>query len=111
MKNNIINQIDESFVNNYNDIKKYQLNFNIILSKLDMPLFETYNDFCINIRNNAIDKIKKEKIKKLDLDTNFFSEIIGKTLRVKIKKNRNYEKKLMEYFNDYTLIDFLKNDN
>jgi len=104
MDKNIIKQLDISFVDNYDDIKKYQDNFNLILSKLDLTEFKSYNEFCKDIRNIAILKLKEDQQK----TDNFFSEVIGKTLREKIIKNKNYEKKLMNYFNDYTLINYLK---
>jgi len=106
----ILDKMDENFVDNYEDLMKYKNNFNNILHKLGFIGYDSYNNFCIDIRNVAKNRIIKEKIKYLDKDTTFFSEVINQTLRYKIKQNRSYEKKIMNYFDDDELIDIIKED-
>lgn len=108
--NKILDKMDDNFVDNYDDLMKYKNNFDDILHKFGFDGFESYNNFCINIREVAKVKIKKEKIKYLDKDTTFFSEVINETLRDKIKQNKSYEKKIMSYFGDEDIIDFMKGD-
>jgi len=111
MDNKIIKKLDDNFVENYDDIIEYKNNLNDILSKMGFIGFKSYNEFCVSIRNNAISKIKKDKIKYLSSDDTFFSEIMNKTLRDKIRKSRSYEKKILSYFNDYEIVDFIKNES
>ena len=107
-KNKIIKKLDDNFVEHYDDIIEYKNNMNDILYKIGLKGFNSYNEFCMYIRNNAILKIKKDKIKHINSDDNFFSEIMNKTLRDKIRRNRGYEKKILSYFSDSEIIDILK---
>ena len=59
--NDIIKKMDESFADNYEELIIYKKNFDNILNQIGFNGFKSYNDFCIDIRNNAIKKIKKEK--------------------------------------------------
>lgn len=108
--NKILDKMDENFVNNYKDLMKYKNNFDSILHKIGFDEFESYNKFCINIKDVAKTKIKKENIKYLHEDTTFFSEVINETLRDKIKQDKSYEKKIMTYFGDDEIIDYMKRD-
>jgi len=108
MNNNIINKMDNNFVDNYDDLLKYKNNIDNILHKMDFKGFDTYNEFCIFVRETAKNKIKNEKIKYLDSETTFFSEVINQTLRNKIKENKGYDKKIFTYFGDYEILDILK---
>lgn len=108
--NKILDKMDENFVDNYKDLMKYKNNFDNILHKFGFEEFESYNKFCINIKDVAKTKIRKEDIKYLDEDTTFFSEVINETLRDKIKQDKSYEKKIMTYFGDEEILDFIKGD-
>ena len=108
--NKIIDKMDHNFVDNYEDMIKYQQNLNEILYKMGFSGFDSYNDFCKILRKNALDKIKKEKIQYLDTDTDFFSLVINKTLRDKIRENKDYTDKLIIYFNDKNIVDIMKKD-
>lgn len=106
----IIEKMDNNFVENYEDLIKYKKNIDGILDKMGIEGFNSYNDFCIKIRKNAIDKIKNENINYLDSDTDFFSRVINKTLRDQIRSDKDYTGKLSEYFEDENLIEILKKD-
>lgn len=97
-KNEIINKLDNNFVNNYEDMIKYKNNLNDILLQMGFNKFKSYNEFCIYIRNNALEKLKERK--NYNLDNTFFSVIMNKSLKDKIKKDKNYNRKLNIYFND-----------
>jgi len=106
--NDIIKKMDESFADNYEELIIYKKNFDNILNQIGFNGFKSYNDFCIDIRNNAIKKIKKENINYIDSESKFFPRILNETLRNKIKKEKNYEKKIMKYFHDINVIKILK---
>lgn len=107
MNNNIIQKMDNNFVENYEDVIKYHKKLNDILNKMGFDGFESYNDFCKKIRNNAINKLKKDNKENLDLDTNFFSLIMNDLLRNKIKEDENYVDKLKIYFNIDNIDDII----
>ena len=58
----ILDKMDENFVDNYEDLMKYKNNFNNILHKLGFIGYDSYNNFCIDIRNVAKNRIIKEKV-------------------------------------------------
>jgi hypothetical protein len=94
--------IDNSFVDNYDTIVKYKDNFNEILRKMEINDYQSYNEFCYDIKDVIIDKISNNKI---TYSENYLSEIIVDTLKNKIKKDKNYKRKILKYFDDITVIE------
>lgn len=108
----ILDKMDHNFVDNYEDMSKYKKNLDDMLINLGFKPFKSYNNFCIKIKENTTNYIKKEKkyISVDDLDNEFFSIIMNKTIRDKIRENKNYEKKLSIYFNIDDTKDLIKPD-
>ena len=94
--------IDNSFVDNYDTIVKYKDNFNEILRKMEINDYQSYNEFCYDIKDVIIDKISNNEI---TYSENYLSEIIVDTLKNKIKKDKNYKRKILKYFDDITVIE------
>jgi len=111
IENNIIKELDNYFVDNYNDIMNYKKNINNILISMNFNGFDTYNDFCstvrkvtlieINEKNNIIDVNNIEKL---------YLMVLNKVIILKIKENENFDIKILEYFNDDKLLDMIKNE-
>lgn len=111
--NNIIKKMDNNFVENYEDMLKYKNNLDQLLIKIGLKKFKSYNEFCIMIRNNTLEYLKKENQLNPDkIENNLFSLIMNKTFRDKIIQNKNYEKKLKIFLNtDKNINDIIKNEH
>ena len=48
----LIDEMDQHFVEEYEDIIKYKFNIEKILDQMGFDSFISYNDFCIRIRKN-----------------------------------------------------------
>jgi hypothetical protein len=106
MKNNnlkIINDIDNIFVDNYKNINQYKNNINDIFKKLNIKEFNTYNKFCIDIRNIIINKINDENVDD-ETPQSIILKSLNQTIKNKIKEDNDYEHKILNYFKDYDVI-------
>jgi hypothetical protein len=100
---NIINKIENSFVENYSDMIIYRDTLNEILYKLNFDGFKSYNDFCKKIRKKTIDKITKDGSSIIN-EKLFFSIILNDIMKDEIMNDIDYENKLMLYFDDINLV-------
>jgi len=107
MNNNLITELDNYFVDNYDNILVYKNNINDMLINMNINQFESYNDFCLLLRNISISEMKNKNIK-----TNNVSELfhlsINKLLLTKINTDVDYNDKILKYFNDKKLLEFIK---
>ncbi len=50
----ILNDVDNQFVDEYDTILVYKKNIDDILEQMGFDGFNSYNEFCLKIRNNLI---------------------------------------------------------
>ncbi len=98
----VIFDLEHVFVDDFEKINSYRLNLNMILEQMEFNGFNNYNHFCIQIKNNVSDIFKNE-INTIDIDR-IISISVNRVLKNKIRENRSYKKKLVEYFNDKEIL-------
>jgi len=105
--NDILRDIDNQFVDDYDTIFIYKKNLDDVLEQLGFEGFDSYNDFCIKIRNNVIQSLNNNDF--FVMNNQIFSQVLNKTLRDKILEDNEYEAKIMSSLGDKTVLDFLRN--
>lgn len=91
-KNEILEKINDVFVNDFNTIKMSQEKINDYLKLFDINETYNYNNFCIdfiNISSNILENITEEEFSKKSVDY-FITEILYEMVKAKIK-NSNIE--------------------
>lgn len=101
--NEILKDVDNQFVEEYETILIYKKNLDDTLEQMGFNGFNSYNEFCLMVRNNII------KSDTVVMNKQIFSQVLNKTLRDKIKEDVDYESKLLTTLGDPEIINFMKN--
>lgn len=104
-----MNDIHNKFVDDYEKINIYMNNINVVLDEMGLSKFDSYNEFCSDISRSAKNYIKSNKISRIDNKS--FSLFLNLSIRDKIRRNKNYENIIMDYFKEKEILNHIKNEN
>lgn len=88
-KKEIIEKINDIFVNDFNTIKKSQEKIIDYLNLFDIKESYSYNEFCIDfidISSNMLDDITEEEFSKININF-FITQILYEMVKIKITKS------------------------
>ena len=94
--------IENQFVDDYEDIKKFMDEVNETLDNIHIDqIYLTYNEFCLDIEKSVMETLE-------NTDTELTPEVLisalNNMLKYKIIKDENYEEKIREYFDDPEMV-------
>lgn len=90
--------MEEQFVEDYSEIKKFMDNVNETLGNIGIEKkYEDYNDFCIDIEKNVFEMI--ENIKDPHISPKIMIDALNNMVKYKILQDEQYEVKIKTYFN------------
>jgi len=96
---NIITNIEEQFVSDYEEIRKFMDDVNSTLEKINIDFrYESYDNFCLDIEKNIIDIIKEQN--STDITTSLIVDALNNLIKHRILQDENYEQKIIAYFDD-----------
>jgi len=94
--NEIKRNLEQQFVNDYDELIEFMNNINDTLEKLGINNNYEYNDFCLDVQYTVIELIKKEQTSKIT--PHILSQALNTMIKYKIIDDPNYEEKLTSFF-------------
>jgi hypothetical protein len=96
---NIIKNIEEQFVSDYEEIRIFMDDVNLTLDKINIDFrYESYDEFCLDIEQNIIDIIKEQN--STNISTSLIVKALNNLVKYRILQDDNYEQKIIDYFDD-----------
>ncbi|MCK9415863.1 hypothetical protein M0Q97_04315 [Candidatus Dojkabacteria bacterium] len=106
----IKSDLEIQFVDDFEDIKKFMLDVNDTLDKIDIKeKYESYNEFCLDIEKFVFEIIDNYNVD--ELSTAHVVLALNNMIKYKISLDEDYEEKIRDFFeNPESIINEIKND-
>lgn len=95
-KQEVKKYIEEQFVEDYEYISKFMNDVNETLEKMGFDIYESYNDFCLDIEKSIFDLFEFET--DIELSKDLIVNALNNMIKMKLLNDENYEDKISDFF-------------